>query len=42
MIIPIITSITREIFAQTPLDRIQAAYALGATKWSMIKSVVIP
>ena len=42
MIIPIITSISREIFAQTPLDRIQAAYALGATKWSMIKSVVFP
>jgi len=42
MIVPIITSISREIFAQTPLDRIQAAYALGATKWSMIKSVVFP
>jgi len=42
MIIPIITSISREIFAQTPLDRIQAAYALGATKWSMIRSVVFP
>jgi phosphate transport system permease protein len=42
MIIPIITSIAREIFAQTPLDRIQAAYALGATKWSMIKLVVFP
>jgi len=42
MIIPIITSISREIFAQTPLDRIQAAYALGATKWSMIKLVVFP
>ena len=42
MIIPIVTSISREIFAQTPLDRIQAAYALGATKWSMIKAVVFP
>ena len=42
MIVPIITSISREVFAQTPLDRIQAAYALGATKWSMIKTVVIP
>ena len=42
MIIPIITSISREIFAQTPLDRVQAAYALGATKWSMIKTVVFP
>ncbi|MSW75011.1 MAG: phosphate ABC transporter permease subunit PstC [Actinobacteria bacterium] len=42
MIIPIITSISREIFAQTPLDRIQAAYALGATRWAMIRTVVIP
>ena len=42
MIIPIITSISREIFAQAPLDRIQAAYALGATRWAMIKAVVIP
>ena len=42
MIIPIITSISREVFAQTPLDRVQAAYALGATKWTMIRSVVFP
>jgi len=42
MIIPIVTSVSREVFAQTPLDRIQAAYALGATKWSMIKAVVFP
>ena len=42
MIIPIITSVSREVFAQTPLDRIQAAYALGATRWAMIKAVVIP
>lgn len=42
MIIPIVTSISREVFNQTPLDRIQAAYALGASKFSMIKAVVIP
>lgn len=42
MIIPIITSVSREVFSQAPLDRIQAAYALGATRWAMIKSVVIP
>ncbi len=42
MIIPIITSVSREIFSQAPLDRIQAAYALGATRWAMIKVVVIP
>ncbi|KGA15348.1 hypothetical protein GM50_17415 [freshwater metagenome] len=42
MIIPIITSVSREIFAQAPPDRIQAAFALGATRWAMIKAVVIP
>lgn len=42
MIIPIVTSISREIFDQTPLDRIQAAYALGASKLAMIRAVVIP
>jgi phosphate transport system permease protein len=42
MIIPIITSVSREVFAQAPLDRIQAAYALGATRWAMIRAVVIP
>lgn len=42
MIIPIVTSVAREVFAQTPLDRIQAAYALGATKWGVIKTVVFP
>jgi phosphate transport system permease protein len=42
MIIPIITAITREVFSQVPNDRIQAAYALGATRWSMIRAVVLP
>jgi phosphate transport system permease protein len=42
MIIPIVTSVAREIFSQTPLDRIQAAYALGATRWAMIKTVAMP
>jgi phosphate transport system permease protein len=42
MIIPIVTSISREVFSQTPLDRIQAAYALGATRWNVIRTVAIP
>ena len=42
MIIPIVTAISREVFSQTPLDRIQAAYALGASKWAMIKNVAFP
>lgn len=42
MVIPIVTSVAREVFSQTPPDRIQAAYALGATRWSMIRAVVLP
>lgn len=42
MIIPIVTSISREVFDQTPLDRIQAAFALGASRLAMIRAVVIP
>jgi phosphate transport system permease protein len=42
MIVPIIGAISREVFSQVPIDRIQAAYALGATKWTMIRSVVLP
>lgn len=42
MIIPIVTSIAREVFSQTPLDRVQAAYALGASRWGMIRAVAFP
>ncbi|HEX6872010.1 MAG TPA: phosphate ABC transporter permease subunit PstC [Micromonosporaceae bacterium] len=42
MIIPIITSITREVFATVPQADKQAAYALGATRWEMIKGAVLP
>jgi phosphate transport system permease protein len=42
MIITIVTAISRDIFDQTPLDRVQAAYALGASKLAMIRAVVIP
>ena len=42
MIIPIITSISREGFSQTPPDPIQAAYALGATRWNVVRTVALP
>jgi phosphate transport system permease protein len=42
MIIPIITSITREVFATVPTTDKQAALALGATRWEMIKGAVFP
>jgi len=42
MILPIITSISREIFLQTPALHEEAALALGATKWEMVRLAVIP
>lgn len=42
MILPIITSITREVFLQTPLLHEEAALALGATRWEMIRLAVLP
>lgn len=42
MILPIITAITREVFAQTPSDEIEAALALGATRWEVVKMTVLP
>lgn len=42
MILPIITAVTREVFAQTPPDQIEAAQALGATRWEVVKSTVLP
>ncbi len=42
MILPIITSLTREIFLQTPRLHEEAALALGATRWEMIRLAVLP
>ena len=42
MALPIITAITREIFAQTPRLQEEAALALGATRWEMIRLAVLP
>ncbi|SLM92751.1 phosphate ABC transporter permease subunit PstC [Brachybacterium nesterenkovii] len=42
MILPIITAVSREVFLQTPRLQEEAALALGATRWEMIKSVVLP
>jgi phosphate transport system permease protein len=42
MITPIITSLCREVFASVPSADRQAAYALGATRWEMIKEAVLP
>jgi phosphate transport system permease protein len=42
MILPIITAISREVFVQTPTLHQEAALALGATRWEMIRYAVFP
>jgi phosphate transport system permease protein len=42
MILPIITSVSREVFRQTPTTHIEAAQALGATKWEVVRMTVFP
>jgi phosphate transport system permease protein len=42
MILPIVTAISRDVFAQTPRDQIEAALALGATRWEVIRTAVLP
>jgi phosphate transport system permease protein len=42
MVLPIVTALTREVFLQTPDQNEEAALALGATKWEMIRTAVLP
>jgi len=42
MVTPIITSITREVFDTVPAMAKEAAYALGSTRWEMIRASVFP
>ncbi|MFW0785527.1 phosphate ABC transporter permease subunit PstC [Gordonia sp. CPCC 206044] len=42
MMLPIITSITREVLRQTPSGQKEAAQALGATKWEVIRMTSFP
>ena len=42
MVVPITTAIAREVFAQTPRLHEEAAMALGATRWEMIRLAVFP
>jgi len=42
MIVPIITSVSREVFSQSPPGEKEGALALGATRWGMIRTVVLP
>ena len=42
MIVPIITSVAREVYSQTPRELIDAASALGGTRWGALRAVVLP
>lgn len=42
MIIPIISSISRDVMARAPREVCEAALGLGGTRWGMIKTVILP
>lgn len=42
MVLPMIASVMREVFSQSPPGEREAALALGATRWGMVQSVVLP
>jgi phosphate transport system permease protein len=42
MILPIVSAVAREVFSQTPRMHKEGAYALGATRWEMIRMAVLP
>ncbi|MFB6780316.1 phosphate ABC transporter permease subunit PstC [Streptomyces sp. NPDC056352] len=42
MILPIVTSVSREVFLQVPKMNEEAALALGATRWEVIRLSVLP
>src|SRR5256714_7385392 len=42
MILPIVSAISREVIATVPADQKEAALALGATRWEMIRMAVLP
>ncbi|MGZ4715430.1 MAG: phosphate ABC transporter permease subunit PstC [Acidimicrobiales bacterium] len=42
MIVPIVTSLSREVIATVPSSQREAAYGMGATRWEMIRYSVLP
>ena len=40
--LPIVTALSRDVFDQTPATHKEGALALGATKWEMIRTSVLP
>jgi phosphate transport system permease protein len=42
MVVPIVASVTRELFTTAPLELREGALALGATRWEMVRGVLLP
>jgi phosphate transport system permease protein len=42
MIFPMATAVMREVFDSAPVGEKEAALALGATRWAMVRTVVLP
>jgi phosphate transport system permease protein len=42
MVMPLATAVMRGVFAQAPIGEREAAYALGSTRWGMVRAVVLP
>ncbi|MBU4336570.1 MAG: phosphate ABC transporter permease subunit PstC [Actinobacteria bacterium] len=42
MVLPMAAAVMREVFSQTPIGEREGALALGATRWGVIRSVVLP
>lgn len=42
MVIPLVASISREVFSQAPIGEREAAFALGSSRWAMVRTVVLP
>lgn len=42
MAVPIVSAVTREVFETTPPELKEGAYALGSTRWEMVRMVVMP
>jgi phosphate transport system permease protein len=42
MILPIVTSVSRDVMAQVPREQCEGALALGGTRWGMIREVILP
>lgn len=42
MVIPLACAVMRGVFSQAPIGEREAAYALGATRWGMVRTVVLP